>query len=813
MKSIIVLFFIFFSIKCFSQVSIDSSFALYTSQSPQEKLYLHTDRENYVQGETIWFKAYLLADGLPTTVSTNLYTDLLDNNGKIIEHKTMPIFNGTTDGYFTLPDSITSNHYNIRAYTTWMLNFDTAFIYYKKINTLFDAAVSNSEKLKTSVQFFAEGGNCLANVYNQIAFKATYSNALPYNIVGTIKNSKGIFIDSFASIHNGMGMVKFTPEPGENYFADWKDNNNEYRRTALPSVQASGAVLHVEQVNNELFYLINISNNTDNLNELHILASINQQPVYNATINLKGQTSINKKFSTKDLPTGILLFTIFDKNKQPLAERIVFIDNRNYDFKAAINVTEKSISKRAKNTIEIKVADTLNTNLSLSIYDDDLSKTGSNPNIYTSLLLTSDIKGYVHNANEYFNTITTNNNKWLDLVMQTNGWRRYNWDRITANLPPVISFQNDNYLSIYGKASDGSQKGKAAEIINLIVQSKDSTKQWYMPITDKEGLFTQSGLIFYDTATIFYKVNNSKDKTTGIGLAKNYNGLSTTKLANYVPYYFNIGVDSMIENANIKKYATNLKNNNPNFEKNVKLLNEVVVKGKKKWRNIKREELEKMDEKYTNIFRGIGAATVWAFDVANDKMTVAKFDIYNYMIGRVPGLSIKYSNGVVGKKFIFRCPNPLLDCANATALVFVNESEVDYDYLDLIDLDNIAYVKFYEQVAWRQGYPPAINIYLKKGDDLNKTQKNIPSNLSKTSIVGYSPIKEFYAPDYSIPNTNQGSSDVRSTLLWQPYILTDKNNLTVPITFYNNDFSKKLRIVLEGINEEGKLIHIEKVIE
>ena len=67
-------------------------------------------------------------------------------------------------------------------------------------------------------------------------------------------------------------------------------------------------------------------------------------------------------------------------------------------------------------------------------------------------------------------------------------------------------------------------------------------------------------------------------------------------------------------------------------------------------------------------------------------------------------------------------------------------------------------------------------------------------------------------PDYSQTNTTMGT-DARTTLLWQPYILTDAANRKIPVTFYNNDFSKKLKLVLEGINAEGKMIHIEKLIE
>ena len=106
---------------------------------------------------------------------------------------------------------------------------------------------------------------------------------------------------------------------------------------------------------------------------------------------------------------------------------------------------------------------------------------------------------------------------------------------------------------------------------------------------------------------------------------------------------------------------------------------------------------------------------------------------------------------------------------------------------------------------------PAISVYTRKGDDLiDRTPKETDLNMVK--IAGYSPLKEFYSPDYSQSNTS-GGTDARTTLLWMPYILTDKTNRKVPVSFYNNDFTKKMRIVLEGINDDGKMIRIEKIVE
>ena len=55
---------------------VETTLNLYADNFPQEKIHIQTDKETYFTGETVWFKAYILADDLPTNISTNLYADL-----------------------------------------------------------------------------------------------------------------------------------------------------------------------------------------------------------------------------------------------------------------------------------------------------------------------------------------------------------------------------------------------------------------------------------------------------------------------------------------------------------------------------------------------------------------------------------------------------------------------------------------------------------------------------------------------------------------------------------------------------------------
>lgn len=807
------LFFLFLLLTVQAQ-QVETTLNLYADNFPQEKIHIQTDKETYFTGETVWFKAYILAGDVPTSISTNLYADLLDKDGKILLHKTMPILASSADSYFTLPDSA-QNTYGIRAYTTWMLNFDTAFIYYKTINVINSKETTTAnEKPEVSLRFFAEGGNMLQDQYNYIAFKATQSNGLPYDIKAVIKNSKNELVDSIASVHNGMGLLKFTPQAGETYVAEWKDNKGDYRKTPLPQAQQQGILLHAEQLNGELYYLINKPQNNDNLQTLTVLATINQRPVYKASIQTNNQPQVNQKFNTKTFPSGILQLTVFDKNNQPLAERVVFINNKNYRFNANLSVTESSTKKRGKNKIEITVPDTLGSNLSLAVYDASLEQQQTGRNIYTDLLLQGDLKGYVYNADWYFSDTATYAAEYLDLVMQTNGWRRYNWDKIIANQMPVINFARDSYLNIYGKATNQNQQPVANKSVSLMLQTQDSAKQWYMPTTNKEGLFTQAGLIFYDTAFVFYKPIDT-EKDLNISMANNFNGLSAIKF----PQKNLPGMPSVKEEEKVtaastytQNFITEIKNKNPGFEKEGKLMNEVVVKSnsRKNWKN---DPLVKMDEKYaTGSFRG--GATSNSFDLLHDVNAVNAQDIYNYLSGRIPGAKVQFSN--VGKTILVPNPNGFSG-GFVEPIIFINENQQDNDNLRSISIEDIAYVKYFEhsygRVASDQQMIPTLAVYLKKDKDYVEAARLKPGNLAKFYISGYSPLKEFYSPDYSDADANNARADLRTTLLWKPYIITNKENKKTTISFYNNDISNRLIIVLEGMNEEGKLVHIEKTIE
>ena len=115
-----------------------------------EKIYIHYDKANYVAGETIWFKGYIMQGIYPTTKSTILKVALINNLGFVVQQKILPINGGSAVGEFLLEKMLPEGSYTIKANTAFMLNFGFEKFYYKEI-TIYNPIKKNSvEKIENA---------------------------------------------------------------------------------------------------------------------------------------------------------------------------------------------------------------------------------------------------------------------------------------------------------------------------------------------------------------------------------------------------------------------------------------------------------------------------------------------------------------------------------------------------------------------------------------------------------------------------------------------------------------------------------------
>jgi hypothetical protein len=780
-----------------AQRQFDSTLHILDSRYPQEKLYLQYDKSYYNPGETIWFKAYIFSANIPSQISKTLYAELLDEKGKVLQRRVAPVVVSSAAAAFDLPADISAQVVYVRAYTDWMLNFDSSFLYSKAVPILQPKNTSaKAAAPKTFLQLFPEGGDLVDGIESRVAFKATDVKGLPYKVFGDVINSKGKVITSFSTAHDGMGFFMITADAKDPYKASWKDAAGKLQQTPLPAIKNDGIVFKTQQSTAAILFSITRPEGLVKPNaSVYVVAQMQQQLVYMATANISKSKTVTASIPTENIPAGILQLTVFSEDRKPLAERLVFINKQDYYFITDLNSPLKGFDKRKKNVIQIDVPDTIRTNLSVSITDADINPPEpSEEDIFSGVLLTSDIKGYVHNPSYYFSSEADSVAAHLDLVMMTNGWRRFKWEDALAGAYPRISHQPGDYLTVNGKINGLTKIQLTNQELTGIMEIDKKQQFMNIPITNT-GTFTIPGLIFFDTAKLYYQFNNDKEKvltSRASFTVKNNLAVSASQYrpdTNSLYHYILPDLDVLLKNSDLAKKNIELGER----LRRVQTLESVTVTAKVK------SKTQQMDEQYTSgLFSG---GEGYTFIAQDDPFAAGSITVLNYLQGKVAGLQITGAGTQMGMSW-----------RGGTPSLFLNEMQSDVNAIQGIAMSDVAMVKVFRPPflgAAGGGSGGAIAVYTKKGSAMNADIKG----LDFARIPGYSPTKEFYSPDYSKYDERQTQPDYRPTLYWNPFILTDKNSRRMVLSFFNNDVSHRFRVVVEGCNEEGKLTRIEKIFQ
>ena len=773
--------------------NIDSVIFRYASEYGQERTYLQYDKSTYVPGETIWFKAYLMEGIFPAEGgSKTFYTDWTDDKGNVLSHTVSPVQDATTNGQFEIPATYAGKFIHVKAYTKWMLNFDTAFLYEKDIMILSAAKTSVIGKttIVPSLVFFPEGGDAVEGVVNKIAFKVNDQWGRPVKIKGVITNNLGKIVDSLRLFHDGIGYFFLSPQTGESFMANWKDDKGVSYTTALPVIKKGGVSLQVLVSGSRRNFTISAVPGAANPGVIHLIGTLNQFQVFKVTKDVSNGL-VQGAIPTQDLPSGILTITVFDNNWNPLVERITYINNEEYKFTAEINVKRWGLNKRAKNEIEISVPDSLSANFAVAVTDAGIDADSSN-NIISHLLLTGDLNGQVYNPWYYFSATTDTVSSNLDLVMLTHGWRRFKWEDVVKGKMPKISFPKDtSYLSLSGKVygvTPSQLREKPYVILVISQKGGGGNKILYVPV-EPSGIFNEPALVFFDTAHIYYQLSKSI-KEASLQFMEN----RLPPFRNRIPasgiFYNQLGDTT----GNSRHFMLSDEMARLLQQYEGKVLDNVVIKAKTK------TPLQVMDEKYASgLFSG---GDGYQFDLINDQFASSSPSIFSYLQGKVAGLNINTSGST-----------PSLDWRGGSPTLFLDESPADASLLSSINVSDVAYIKVFRPPFFGApggGSSGAIAIYTRRGNDAQSTTGN---GLASNNISGYTLIRQFYAPNYSSFNATNERKDLRTTLYWNPQVITTREKNKVLLSFYNNDVSKSFRVIIEGMSKDGRLVHLEQIME
>jgi hypothetical protein len=643
------------------------------------------------------------------------------------------------------------------------------------------------------VNFFPEGGNVIGNVKNTIAFKCTDKNGIPKDIEGKILDVTGKEIVSFKSTHNGMGSFSFVPKTGEQYNAECLLASSQKKMQPLPTALAEGVVLNIIRNSGKVFFSLDATTVVnENFVPDYILAVQENLVAFKVAVP-KSVKILNGEIPASQLPSGILQLTVFNKENKPLAERLMFINSGDFIPTGDFQKNKVDITRRAKNVFSFNLQDTIAGTFSVSVTDAD-SEMPQADNIVSRFLLSSDIKGIVFNPAYYFENNDLLRQQQLDLVMITNGWRRYSWNEILSNRFPSMAFKDPSYISLKAQALYPSTgKPLINSDITIFAKTKDNKMEFLSAATDSAGHFSVEGMMFEDTAKLSFQSNFTQNSRVNARIISPSLGGFFYSVKTPLPAL----LQQTPEEKLMQKYKhDNINNNMARFDGI--LLDEVKIKAKLK------SEREKYEKKYVSA--RMGGMPVKELDFLTDPTTSTQ-NIFDYLQSRVNGVRI--TGGPLNYSVQYRNNMSLLG-GPIPMNIFLDEMQVEPGQIATLRIQEVALVRVYGGGGLAGGAGGALAIYTKKGDG------NIHDNSKMHTeflIEGFSPTKEFFSPDYAVNNETNILTDERTTLYWNPYLITNAQNRSISFSFYNSDKAKKFKVVLEGMMEDGKLLHIEKLIE
>ena len=170
---------------------------------------------------------------------------------------------------------------------------------------------------------------------------------------------------------------------------------------------------------------------------------------------------------------------------------------------------------------------------------------------------------------------------------------------------------------------------------------------------------------------------------------------------------------------------------------------------------------------------------------------------------RLPGVSVMNGNEIHIRN------NPQQPVIVIDDVVYEDDNEI-LTTLQASDMSSLSLLRGADAaILGSRGAAGAIVITLKDGRDLPARPAQ---GIITYSPLGYSDSVEFYHPTYDTPEKKDARrSDLRSTIYWNPALQLDEEGNAI-IEYYTPDSTAPEDIIIEGIDENGKVYRLTQTI-
>ena len=757
--------------------NLDTLFHKFTD-TYQENIYIHLNKTKYVKGEDIGFVGYVFhrQSKLLSEVSKNLYCVISDSKDSIIKKKLIAINNGISVNNFRIDETFKSGNYTFKAYTNWMLNFpDQVFSETFEVingdNTQFIKKVERSKTL--DIQFLPESGHLVENIRNTVGIiaKDSLNYGLP-EISGEIRNVAGRFISDFQLNSMGIGRYSFVPKIGEQYKAHFKYQDSIYKIDIPTKIHSKGIIIQIGEYGNQC--VIRIATNQKTASEIKdknfLLTFHDGMHLNKIPIRFDNETSVTKKIKLANLNSGVTMFTLFDYEANPIAERLFFNAKKIKIWKSKIKAV-----KRQDSTVNM----TLNysgfksskfNNISISVLPNGTKSYEKNSNIVAQSLLAPFINGTIENAGYYFEKIDKERKYDLDNLLITQGWSSYDWQTI---LNPNETY-NHPFEKGIGVKIQIPKKEKDRKFI--IHRTSNQNSQFFNLKKEDNEFALTNYLPFDDEKLSISRINVNGDlRTTTLDLEFSPNAIpeppkNVKFLAPKADYY------ALETFSDANRFASQNKS---------ELLDEIFITA-----NLEKRRQERIKRKFFGnlYFVEETERRLTLVDYLNKKPSIRAWDDFQR-----------------GKIVVVHTLSEQMGAQDQYPVFFVDDIEVPAYQLFRFWMDDVDYVEVSNFNSGRNmsaKSPLTISIYMKKD------RKGKPSISNFKFPLTFSSPKKFYRPKYQ----DYESSFYRDfgVVDWLPKNKINSNGeASISFTYKQN---RPLTLFIEGVTSEGEFIFEKKEI-
>lgn len=496
-RKLLLLFFFLVSANYYSQIYSEPVDSLFKESQKmyQEVVYAHLNKSKFIRGEMLGFTAYVLNRETKALSkrSKNLYCTLEDENNNIVASKLFMIKDGIVNGFFDIDDNIPTKKLIFKAYTNWMQNFSQNNHFSASIEILNVANFFESKKLvqsfKMDAQFLPESGHLINNILNTVGVVVKDSLGLGVpSVTGKIIDDLNTEVTTFKTNKLGIGRFSFIPNQERSYTAQ-VDNRNKVEDIPITiPIENQGLILKISRTPTSVFASVVTRNLYPDDEDFYLTVHNGKSLEYLELSFLDGESAM-VKLPLEGLATGVNVFTVFNSDNEPIAERLFF----NHLDLNILKTTKTRVYQKQDSARVILDYGLLsdNNNLSISVLPTQTKSYIKNTNIISKLYIEPFIKGNVENADYYFNNIDNRKLLELDNLLITQGWSSYDWTSIFGTKKEMnYAFEQglDFKVNIPGK----KKKGK------YYLHPTSENNPVMITINENTSSFSGTGYFYFD---------------------------------------------------------------------------------------------------------------------------------------------------------------------------------------------------------------------------------------------------------------------------------------------------------------------------